>query len=67
MSGEPQQLAGGISEALLTTATGLVISIPALGAYQYFISKLERIVRNSQKRQTELVNYIKEVGINDGV
>ena len=32
----PSQLAGGISEALITTATGLVIAIPTLIFYNYF-------------------------------
>ncbi len=33
---DPSQLAGGISKALITTATGLVIAVPALGFYHYF-------------------------------
>lgn len=67
MSGKPEQLAQGISEALTTTATGLIISIPALGAYYYFTSKLQQIVLHTEKREKELINYIKEVGANDEV
>jgi biopolymer transport protein ExbB len=62
MNGEPQQLAGGISEALTTTATGLIISIPALGAYYYFTNKLQKIVVHTEKREKELINFVKEVG-----
>ena len=45
MSGKAQQLAGGISEALITTAAGLIISIPTLGAYHYFMSKINKMVK----------------------
>ncbi|MCH7471990.1 MotA/TolQ/ExbB proton channel family protein [bacterium] len=38
----PSVLAGGIWEALLTTAFGLVVAIPALIAYRYFRSRLLR-------------------------
>lgn len=38
-------LAGGIWEALLTTAFGLVVAIPALFAYHYFEAKVERYAR----------------------
>lgn len=40
--GQPEQLAGGISEALLTTALGLGIAIPCLMAYHIFQKKVER-------------------------
>jgi len=58
LSGEPQRLAGGISEALLTTAVGLVISIPSLGAYYYFINKIEKMVNHTEKREMELINFL---------
>lgn len=38
--GKPQELAGSIGEALITTATGLVIGIPAMIAYFYFRNRL---------------------------
>jgi biopolymer transport protein ExbB len=38
----PSILAGGIWEALLTTAFGLIVAIPALMAYRYFRSRLIR-------------------------
>ena len=37
--GKPELLANNISEALVTTATGLLIAIPALMAYFYFKNK----------------------------
>ncbi len=38
--GKPDELAGNIGEALITTATGLVIGIPAMIAYFYFKNRL---------------------------
>lgn len=42
--GRPELLAGGISEALLTTAAGLTVAIPALTAYLYFIGRVDRLI-----------------------
>jgi biopolymer transport protein ExbB len=39
--GEPTIVAAGISEALITTVTGLVIAVPALAVYTYFTSRAE--------------------------
>lgn len=41
--GKPELLANNISEALVTTATGLLIAIPALMAYFYFKNKYAKI------------------------
>ncbi|MBM7557139.1 MotA/TolQ/ExbB proton channel family protein [Halanaerobacter jeridensis] len=67
LNGQPQQLAGGISEALLTTAMGLTISIPTLGAYYYFMNRLHKMVSHAEKREVELINHLDEAGDNDGV
>ena len=40
---DPSQLAGGIWEALLTTAFGLIVAIPALGAVHYLERKIEGV------------------------
>lgn len=37
--GEPTIVAAGISEALITTVTGLVIAVPALAIYSYFTTR----------------------------
>ena len=57
MNGEAQQLAGGISEALITTAVGLIISIPTLGAYHYFTAKIQSMVNHTEKRIMEIINF----------
>lgn len=39
---EPSALAGDIGEAMITTATGLIIAVPTLGLYHYFSSRTSR-------------------------
>ena len=43
-TGNPSLVAEGISEALLTTAAGLLIGIPALAAYHFFRSRSRRLL-----------------------
>jgi biopolymer transport protein ExbB len=47
--GDPRMLAGGISEALVTTAAGLAVAIPSFIAYRYLRGKVERIVIEMEK------------------
>ena len=42
--GRPELLAAGISEALLTTAAGLSVAIPALICYMFFISRVDKLI-----------------------
>lgn len=42
--GRPELLADGISQALLTTAGGLSVAIPAFIAYMYFTSRVDRLI-----------------------
>ncbi len=55
----PSQLANGISEALITTASGLVIAIPALIFYNYFTAKADRLVLEIEKHCFRLVDVMK--------
>jgi biopolymer transport protein ExbB len=57
-TGDPQQLAGGISEALLTTATGLTIAIPTMVAYTYFDARVSRFVTEIEQVSTEVINSL---------
>ena len=57
-TGDPQLLAGGISEALLTTVIGLTIAIPVMIAYQYLLSKVDRHILEIQQVSTEIVNTL---------
>jgi biopolymer transport protein ExbB len=56
--GRPQLLAGGISQALLTTAAGLSVAIPALILYMYFVSRVDRLTMDLDARGQELVELI---------
>ena len=53
--GDPSLLAQGISEALLTTAAGLIVSIPAIIFYNYLVSKVNHIIIRLENRVNELV------------
>ncbi|WP_457640092.1 MotA/TolQ/ExbB proton channel family protein [Persephonella sp.] len=58
--GHPEVLSAGISQALITTAFGLSIAIPALAAYWYFKSKLSFIVSQLENLAVELVYQLTE-------
>lgn len=53
--GNPTALAGGIAEALITTAAGLTVAIPALIGYRFLRSKVERLVVQMEKEAIKLV------------
>jgi biopolymer transport protein ExbB len=55
---EPQDLAGGIGEAMITTASGLIVGIPAMFCYFFFRSKLTMIISNIQKRVTFMIDLL---------
>jgi len=55
---EPSDLAGGIGEAMLTTAGGLFVGIPAMFFYFYFRNLLTIIVANIQKRVTFMIDLL---------
>jgi biopolymer transport protein ExbB len=57
-TGDPQLLAGGISEALLTTAIGLSIAVPVMIAYQILASWVDRHALEIQQVSTEMVNTL---------
>lgn len=50
-------VAGGISEALIETAFGLVVAIPAVWAFNYFSSKVESFVVEMDNSSSELIDY----------
>lgn len=53
-----EQLALGISEALLNTAAGLVLAIPAQSLYLYFVSRVDRLVIEMDRLGQKLVQMI---------
>ncbi|MCD6134266.1 MAG: MotA/TolQ/ExbB proton channel family protein [Candidatus Omnitrophica bacterium] len=54
----PADLAGGIWEALLTTAAGLAVAIPTLIAYNYFVSKVNFTALEMERSSRELLSII---------
>jgi biopolymer transport protein ExbB len=50
-------VAGGIAEALVTTAFGLLVAVPAVWAYNYFTNKVEAFDVEMDNSSMELINY----------
>jgi biopolymer transport protein ExbB/biopolymer transport protein TolQ len=50
-------VAGGISEALVATALGLLVAIPAVWAFNYFTNKVEAFDVEMENSSMELINY----------
>ena len=57
--GQANVLSEGISEALITTVTGLAIGIPALVAYNFFTNKAEGLVLDIEKYTAALLHRIR--------
>ena len=53
--GDPALLAGGIATALVTTAAGIIVSIPAVIFYNYLVNKVNHIIIQLENRVNELV------------
>ncbi|WP_018864870.1 MULTISPECIES: MotA/TolQ/ExbB proton channel family protein [Thioalkalivibrio] len=56
--GSPRDLAGGISQALITTATGIGVAIPALAFHRYFRGRIDELVLEMEQEATKLVEVI---------
>lgn len=56
--GNPAVLAGGISEALITTASGLSVAIPSLMFYRYFRGKVDALVLKMEEEALKMVEVI---------
>jgi biopolymer transport protein ExbB len=61
--GRPEMLASGISVALITTAGGLVVAIPAYLAYMYFSSKSEGYLNEIDKLCQRVIDCISAEGL----
>ncbi|RBW49830.1 MotA/TolQ/ExbB proton channel family protein [Marinobacter sp. F3R11] len=56
--GNAGNLAGGISEALITTAAGLSVAIPALICHRYFIRRVDELVVGMEQEAIKLVEVV---------
>ena len=64
-SGKPTALAGGIANALLTTAAGLIIAIPSIVFYNYFVNTINSRILFMENLSNEVSEYIINSSNND--
>lgn len=55
---DPSRLAGGIAEALITTAAGLLIAIPALLFYRYFRGQVDGLLIEMEEEGLKMIEVI---------
>lgn len=58
----PGDLAGGIWEALITTAAGLIVAIPTFVAYNYLVSRVKGFILEMERTTTDLINILAQRG-----
>jgi biopolymer transport protein ExbB len=58
--GNPSSLAGGISEALITTAAGLVVAIPTFVLYRYLANKADALIVEMEEHSIRMVDLLKQ-------
>lgn len=64
-TGNASVLAGGISEALVTTAAGLSVAIPSLIMHRYFVSRIDGIVIGLEQETIKLVDALHNESADD--
>ena len=55
-TGDPKQMAGGISQALVTTMLGLIVAAPLLGLYTYLSEKSNEIIQIVEEKASYLLS-----------
>jgi biopolymer transport protein ExbB len=63
---DPSVVAGGISEALLTTAGGLMVAIPVQAAYNFFLAKIDKIIIDLQESSNQFIDDLIRLGYGQG-
>lgn len=58
---QPTAISGGVGEALIATATGLIIAVFTLLFYNYFNTKVRRLIKDMEFASNEFVRMVKEV------
>lgn len=56
-------VSGGISEALVTTAVGLFVAIPALWAYNYFVNRIDVYSLELETKSARILGYLVRRGL----
>jgi biopolymer transport protein ExbB len=62
-TGQREMMAAGIAEALITTAAGMLVAIPALLAYLHFVSRVDQLVGEIDSHGQKLVEMISADGL----
>jgi biopolymer transport protein ExbB/biopolymer transport protein TolQ len=57
-SGGISSIAGGVAEALITTAIGIGVAIPAVWAYNFFQTKIDNLTAEMTYTSKEMVDYL---------
>lgn len=57
-AGDPTVLAGGISVALITTATGLTVAIPSLVFHRFFLRRVDDYIVNMEAEALRLIEIM---------
>lgn len=65
--GEPGIVAAGIGEALITTASGLIVAIPCFIAYSYFVARVNGLGLEMELAGTRLLHLVAEEAGEDAV
>jgi biopolymer transport protein ExbB len=60
MGGGPEVVAAGIAEALITTAGGLFVAIPASIGYNYFVRRVQKMTQGIELASYELIDRLLE-------
>ena len=58
---DPSMVAGGISEALITTAAGLVVGILIQFCYNFFVSRIDKIIADMQEHTAGFIDVLTEI------
>ena len=59
---DPAMVAGGISEALITTASGLIVGIIIQFLHNFFASRIDRIIADMQEHTAGFVDVLADIG-----
>lgn len=57
-SGQPMAITGGVGEALIATATGLIVAVMALLAHTYFSHRLDKMVTDMEQVSATVMNHL---------
>ncbi len=63
--GKPELLAGGIGQALLTTAAGLTVAIPAYSAYAFFLARADKLTIEMDLYAQRVIELVSAEGLQE--